>query len=97
MEVIQQFLPLVIISIPIMFICGSVAKEKGKNVTLWTILGLIPVINFYSLLYLFGASSTILEGKIDKILAQTKMMQQYNLIEKKNKEENIKEVEGEEI
>ena len=97
MEVIQQFLPLVIISIPIMFICGSVAKEKGKNVTLWTIFGLIPGINIYSLLYLFGASSTILEGKIDKILAQTKMMQQYNLIEKKNKEENIKEVEGEEI
>ncbi len=97
METIQQFLPLIIISIPIMFICRSLAKEKGKNVTLWTILGLIPVINFYSLLYLFGASSTILEGKIDKILAQMKMMQQYNLIEKKNKEDAIKEVEGEEV
>ena len=97
METIQQFLPLIIISIPIMFICRSLAKEKGKNVTLWTILGLIPVINFYSLLYLFGASSTILEGKIDKILAQMKMMQQYNLFEKKNKEDAIKEVEGEEV
>jgi hypothetical protein len=96
MEVIQQFLPLIIISIPIMFICRSIAKEKGKNVTLWTIFGLIPGINIYSLLYLFGASSTILERKIDKILAQMKMMQQYNLTEK-NKGENIKEVEGEEI
>ena len=95
-EVIQQFLPLIIISIPIMFICRSIAKEKGKNVTLWTIFGLIPGINIYSLLYLFGASSTILEGKIDKILALMKMMQQYNLTDK-NKEENIKEVEGEEI
>jgi len=95
-EVIQQFLPLIIISIPIMFICRSIAKEKGKNVTLWTIFGLIPGINIYSLLYLFGASSTILEGKIDKILAQMKMMQQYNLTEK-NKGENIKEVEGEEV
>ena len=95
-EVIQQFLPLIIISIPIMFICRSLAKEKGKDVTLWTILGLIPGINIYSLLYLFGASSTILERKIDNILAQMKMMQQYNLTEK-NKEENIKEVEGEEI
>ena len=95
-EVIQQFLPLIIISIPIMFICRSIAKEKGKNVTLWTIFGLIPGINIYSLLYLFGASSTILERKIDKILAQMKMMQQYNLTEK-NKGENIKEVEGEEI
>jgi hypothetical protein len=97
MEAIQQFLPIIIISIPIMFICRSIAKEKGKDVTLWTILGLIPVINIYSLLYLFGASSTILEGKIDKILAQMKMMQQYNLIEKKNREDAMKEVEGEEI
>lgn len=97
MEAIQQFLPLIIISIPIMFICRSIAKEKGKDVTLWTILALIPVINIYSLLYLFGTSSTILEGKIDKILAQMKMMQQYNLFEKKNKENAIKEVEGEEI
>jgi len=95
--VIQQFLPLIIISILIMFICRSLAKEKGKNVTLWTILGLIPGINVYSLLYLVGASSTILEGKIDKILAQMKMMQQITSIEKKNKEEKITEVEGEEI
>jgi len=96
METIQQFLPLIIISILLMFICCSLAKEKGKNVTLWTIFGLIPGINIYSLLYLFGTPSTILEGKIDKILAQMKMMQQYNLTEK-NKGENIKEVEGEEI
>jgi len=96
METIQQFLPIIIISIPIMFICRSIAKEKGKDVILWTILGLIPGINIYSLLYLFGAPSTILERKIDKILAQMKMMQQYNLPEK-NKEENIKEVKGEEI
>jgi len=96
METIQQFLPLIILCIPIMFICRSLAKEKGKDATLWTILGLIPGINIYSLLYLFGASSTILERKVDQILAQMKMMQQHNLAEK-SKEENIKEVEGEEI
>jgi len=97
MEAIQMFLPTIIISIPIMFICRSLAKEKGKNVTLWTILGLIPGINIYSLLYLFGTSSTILEGKIDKILAQMKMIQQIASTEKKNKEDAIKEVEGEEV
>ena len=96
METVQQFLPITIISIILMFICHSLAKEKGKNVTLWTILGLIPGINIYSLLYLFGASSTILERKIDKILAQIKMIQQYDLSEK-TKEENIKEIEREEI
>jgi len=96
METVQQFLPIIIISIILMFICHNLAKEKGKNVTLWTILGLIPGINIYSLLYLFGASSTILERKIDKILAQIKMIQQYDLTEK-TKEENIKEIEGEEI
>jgi metal-responsive CopG/Arc/MetJ family transcriptional regulator len=26
-------------------------EEKGKDVTLWTILGLIPGINIYSLIY----------------------------------------------
>lgn len=97
MEAITQFIPLAMLSIPIMFICRSLAKEKGKDVALWTILGLIPVINIYSLLYLFGASSKILEGKIDKILAQIKIMQQDTSTERKNKEENIKEVEGEEI
>lgn len=40
MEALQQFLPLIIITLPIVFICNGLAKEKGKNVMLWTILAL---------------------------------------------------------
>lgn len=94
MEAIQQFLPLALISILIMFICRSLAKEKGKNVTLWTIFGLIPGINIYSLLYLFGASNTILEKKVDKIL-NLLQKQQYTLKIDKNRKEGILEAEEE--
>jgi hypothetical protein len=94
METIQQFLPIIIISIPIMFICRSIAKEKGKDVTLWTILGLIPGINIYSLIYLFGASSTILERKIDRIL-NLLQNQQYHLKIEKNGKEDMLETEEE--
>ena len=54
MEAFQQFLPLALISILLMFICRSLAREKGKNITLWTILGLVPAVNYYSILYLPG-------------------------------------------
>lgn len=93
-EVIQQFLPLIITSIPIMFICHSLAKEKGKDVALWTILGIIPGINIYSLFYLIGVPSNILKEKTDKILHILEN-QQDNLKTKKNKEENMFEVEEE--
>jgi len=92
-----SFLPLVIIALPTVVLCYILATEKGKNVALWTILSLIPGINAFVLIYLIGTSNTALEGKIDKILAQVKMVQQIDSTERKNKEENIKEVEGEEI
>jgi hypothetical protein len=94
METFQQFLPLALISILLMFICRSIAKEKGKDITLWTILGLIPAVNFYSLLYLLGAPSKILEGKMDRIL-NLLQNQQHNLKIEKNRKEDILEAEEE--
>jgi hypothetical protein len=63
-----SFLPLLIMTIPLIFICRQLAKEKNKNVGLWTVLGIIPAINYFSVLYLIGASNIQLENKIDRLL-----------------------------
>jgi hypothetical protein len=60
---------LIIVTVPIVFICHYLAKEKGKNVTLWTVLGVIPGVNYFAMLYLIGAANTVLAGKIDKLLS----------------------------
>lgn len=43
------------------------AKEKGRNVTKWTILALIPVVNFACIWFFIGASNLKLERKIDDL------------------------------
>ena len=63
------FLPWLILTIPLVFICHRLAKEKGKNVTLWTVLGIIPVVNYFALAYLVGAANTLLEKKVDRLLS----------------------------
>lgn len=47
------------------------AKEKGRKVTLWTILGFIPVVNFFLLPFFVGAANLRLEAKIDQLLNAT--------------------------
>jgi hypothetical protein len=44
------------------------AKEKGRNVILWTILGCIPVFNFAAMWFFVGASNLKLEKKLDEII-----------------------------
>lgn len=63
---------------PLLFLIGSglvgyfLAKEKGRNVTLWTILGLLPGINIFALWYFIGASNWKLEQKIDDLIESIK-------------------------
>lgn len=42
---IMQFLPLLIISFVFGFVARRLAKDKGRNVTKWTIWGFIPIVN----------------------------------------------------
>ncbi len=44
------------------------AKEKGRNVALWTVLGAIPFVNFIAIWYFVGAANFRLERKVDQIL-----------------------------
>jgi len=67
----QQGDPLMALIMPLVMslIYGIVihflAKEKGRKVALWTVLGFIPLVNIFLLPFFVGAT----EGKIDKLLS----------------------------
>jgi hypothetical protein len=48
------------------------AKEKGRNVMKWTILGAIPMVNFVCIWFFVGATNLRTERKLDEILAELK-------------------------
>lgn len=48
------------------------AKDKGRNVSLWTVLGLIPLVNFICMFFFVGASNLRLEKKLDALLEQNR-------------------------
>jgi len=77
---IISLLPLVIVMVPMIFVIWRLAKEKGKNTTLWTILACIPFVNFIILPYIVGTPSKTLENKLNKIL---------ELLEKSDQEKNL--------
>jgi hypothetical protein len=63
------FIPLLTMMIPLIFICRRLSKDKGRNATKYTILGCIPFVNYFALLYLVGTTNTILEDKLDQVLS----------------------------
>ena len=73
-DVMHQQEPLAGLIIPfiVLLIFGIVAhmlaKEKGRNVMLWTILGFIPVVNIFCMWFFVGAANLRLEKKIDQLL-----------------------------
>jgi len=64
------FLPIVFMSIGIGVASHFLAKDKSRNVTLWTVLGLIPLVNFVAVWFFIGASNLRLERKLDELLAR---------------------------
>ena len=62
------FLPLIFMSLLIAVSAHLLAKDKGRNVALWTILALIPIVNFACIWYFVGASNLKLERKIDALM-----------------------------
>ena len=68
----MSFIPMVVATIFIGLTAHYLAKEKGRNVTSWTILGCIPIINFFFIWFFVGAANLKLERKIDRLLAQQK-------------------------
>ncbi|RZT95746.1 hypothetical protein EV201_0371 [Ancylomarina subtilis] len=64
------FLPLILIFLVIAIAVYKLAKEKGKNVALWTMLACIPIVNIISVIYIVGATNSRLEAKIDRLLKE---------------------------
>lgn len=69
-SLLAAFLPLIFISVLMAVSAYLLAKEKGRNVALWTILALIPVVNFACIWFFIGATNLKLERKIDALLSQ---------------------------
>lgn len=66
---ILQFIPLMVISLVLGFVAHKLAKDKGRNVLTWTVLGFLPIVNFMCAWYFVGASNLRLERKLDALLA----------------------------
>lgn len=68
-----SLLPLLLMTLPIGVIARMLAKEKGRNVGLWTFLGFIPVANYLFLTFFIGAANLRLEKKVDALFELEKM------------------------
>lgn len=66
------FVPLILMSLLMAVPANLLAKEKGRNVTLWTVLALVPIVNFACFWFFIGASNLKLERKLDALLEQLK-------------------------
>ena len=76
-DAVHQLEPIASLILPILalfifsIIAHMLAKEKGRNVVLWTILGFIPVVNIFCMWFFVGAANLRLEKKIDQLLKAT--------------------------
>lgn len=61
-----------VMSIIFGFVSYKLAKEKGRNVALWTILGMLPFVNIWFIAFFIGATNLRLEKKIDELLEKVK-------------------------
>lgn len=66
-NMLVSFFPLLLMSLLMGISAHMLAKEKGRNVTKWTILALIPIVNFACIWFFIGASNLRLEKKIDDL------------------------------
>ena len=63
-----SLIPLLLMSIFVAIVAHLLAKDKGRNVVLWTVLGCIPFVNWLCMSYFIGASNLRTERKIDELL-----------------------------
>jgi hypothetical protein len=67
-----QFVPFLLLSFSIGVLAYLLARDKGRNVTRWTVLGFIPVVNFFCIWFFVGAANLRLERKVDQLLEATR-------------------------
>ena len=65
-----SLLPLLLMSVVIAISAYLLAHEKGRNVTKWTVLGAIPIVNIFCIWFFVGAANLRLERKVDELLSR---------------------------
>ena len=65
-----SLLPLLLMSVVIAVSAYLLAQDKGRNVTRWTILGAIPIVNLFCIWFFVGAANLRLERKVDELLSR---------------------------
>jgi hypothetical protein len=61
-----QILPLLLVSVIFALITYFLAKKKGRNLAVWTIVGAIPFVNTYAVVALICLPTLRLERKVDQ-------------------------------
>ena len=67
-NVFGLFLPLLITTLPFIFLNGAISLKKGKNPILFAIYSIVPFVGFYLTIYLISLPDYALTKKVDKIL-----------------------------
>jgi O-antigen/teichoic acid export membrane protein len=67
---IAGMLPIILMSLLMAVSAHLLAKDKGRNVLKWTILGAIPIVNFACIWFFVGAANLNLERKVDELSAK---------------------------
>jgi hypothetical protein len=67
---LTQYAPMLLVSLGFAIVAYKLAREKGRNVALWTMLGAIPVLNFVCIPFFVGATNLELARKLDEVLAR---------------------------
>jgi hypothetical protein len=65
-----SFLPLLLMSVVIAVSSHLLARDKGRNILKWTVLGAIPLLNIFCIWFFVGAANLRLERKIDDLIAR---------------------------
>jgi hypothetical protein len=66
--VLIQLLPLILMGIAASILSFNLAKAKGYSAVKFTILGLIPIVNWFTTAYLIGAPDRVLRARLDALL-----------------------------
>lgn len=62
-----QLLPLVLMTVPLGILTILLAKSKGRSAFWWKIIGFVPLIGWYPILYLIGITDKAVYDKLDEI------------------------------
>lgn len=63
-----QVIPLLFVCLWVGLLANLLARDKGRNVRKWTLLGLFPIVNFFCISFFIGAANLRLEHKVDELL-----------------------------